>query len=99
VADIRIIGGGLPVLLGAASSFEVASVLEESMCMFAALKGAEQFQVMTSLGGCLRWVKFCSALPLSLKFRWFCQWHTASTSVLLGNYPPALFVALWLMVY
>jgi hypothetical protein len=35
VVDVRIIGGGLPVLSGTAPSFEVASVLEESMSMSA----------------------------------------------------------------
>jgi hypothetical protein len=46
------------------------------------------------LGGCLGRATFGSALPLSLKFRWFRRWRTASASVLLGNYSPALLVAL-----
>jgi hypothetical protein len=31
--DVRIVGGGLPVLLGTASTFEVASVKEASVSM------------------------------------------------------------------
>jgi hypothetical protein len=39
VVDVRIIGGGLPVLAGTAFSFEVASVPEEPVYMPAALRG------------------------------------------------------------
>jgi hypothetical protein len=60
--------GGVPVLPETASSFELASVPEESMSMSAALRGAKTFRVTTSFGGCLRGATFCSALPLSLKF-------------------------------
>jgi hypothetical protein len=51
VVDVRIIGGGLPVLPGTASSFEVASVPEASVSMSAALRGAKKFRVTTALGG------------------------------------------------
>jgi hypothetical protein len=43
VVDVRIIGGGLPVLPGTASSFEVASIPEESMAKSVALRGAKSF--------------------------------------------------------
>jgi hypothetical protein len=48
-------------------------------------------------GRSLRQETFCSALPLSLKFHQFRRGGTASASVLLGNNPPALFVALWFL--
>jgi hypothetical protein len=51
VVDVRIIEGGLPVLPGTASSFEVALVPEASVFMSAALRGAKKFRVTTSLGG------------------------------------------------
>jgi hypothetical protein len=41
MVDYRIIGGGLPVLPGTASSFEVPSVPEASVSMSAALGGAD----------------------------------------------------------
>jgi hypothetical protein len=95
VVDVRIIGGGLPVLPGTAS-FEVAKVLEESDFVSAALRGGEKVSGDDFLGGggggCLRRATFWGALPLSLKFRQFHQWHSASNSVFLGKYPPALFL-------
>jgi hypothetical protein len=51
VVDVRIIGGGLPVLPGTASSFEFASVPGTSVPMSAGLRGAKKFRVTTSLGG------------------------------------------------
>jgi hypothetical protein len=51
VVDVKIIGGGLPVLLATASSFELASVPEASVSMSDALRGANKFRVTTSLGG------------------------------------------------
>jgi hypothetical protein len=85
VADVRIIGGGLPVLPGTASSFEVASVPEVLVSMSAVLRGAKKFPVMTSLGGMFKAgdVLVCTA---------------SSASVLLGNHPPTLFVALLLLI-
>jgi hypothetical protein len=43
VVDLKIIGGGLHVLPGTASSFELASVLEASVSISAALRGAKSF--------------------------------------------------------
>jgi hypothetical protein len=53
VVDVRIIGGGLPVLLGTAFSFEVSSVLEASVSISAALRGrwAEKVLGDDFLGG------------------------------------------------
>jgi hypothetical protein len=48
VVDVRIMGGGLPVLPGTASSFELASVPEASVSMSADLRG-RKFRVTTSL--------------------------------------------------
>jgi hypothetical protein len=98
VVDVRIVGGGLPVLPGTASSFEVTSVPEASVSMSAALRRAKKFQVTTSLGGYLRLATFWFALLLSLRFRRFRRWRAACASVLLGNYHPAFFVSLWLLV-
>jgi hypothetical protein len=68
VVDVRIIGGGLIILPGTASSFEVVSVLEE----FTALRGVKMFRVTIFVGGrCLRRATFWPALPLSLMFRDF----------------------------
>jgi hypothetical protein len=53
VVDVRIIGGGVPVLPGTVSSFEVASVPEESVSMCTALKGAKKFWMTTPLGAVL----------------------------------------------
>jgi hypothetical protein len=52
-----------PVLPGTTSSFEMASVPEESVSMSAALKGAKNFRVTTSLGGMFNAgdVLFCTA--------------------------------------
>jgi hypothetical protein len=71
VVDVRIIGGGLPVSPGTASSFEVASVPEESVSMSAALRGGEKISGDDLLrgGGCLWRATSCSLLPLSMKFR------------------------------
>jgi hypothetical protein len=66
VVDVSIIGGGLPVLPGTASSIEVASVPEVSVSVSAVLRGAT----------------FWSALSLSLKFRRFRWWRAASASVI-----------------
>jgi Ca2+/Na+ antiporter len=98
VVDVRIIGGGLPALPGTASSFEVASVPEASVSMSASLRGRKKFRVTTSLGGMFNEATFCSALALSLKFRQFRRWRAACASVLLGNNPPSLFVALLFLV-
>jgi hypothetical protein len=51
VVDVGIIGGGLPVLPGTASSFEVASVPEEPVSMSTALRG-EKVSGDDLLGGC-----------------------------------------------
>jgi hypothetical protein len=51
VVEVRTTEGGLPVLPGTASSFEVASVPEESVTMSAALRGAKKFRVQTFLRG------------------------------------------------
>jgi hypothetical protein len=51
VVDVRVIGVGLPVLLGTATSFEVASVPEASVSMSAALRGAEKVSGDDFLGG------------------------------------------------
>jgi hypothetical protein len=85
-------------LPGTALSFEVASVQEESVSMSAVLRGGEKVSGDDLLRGCLRLSTFRSALPLSLKFQRFCWWQAASASVFLGNRPPALIVALWLLV-
>jgi hypothetical protein len=63
VVGVRIIGGGLPVLPGTASSFELASVPEASVSMSAALRGAKTFRVTTSFGGMFKAgdVSFCTA--------------------------------------
>jgi hypothetical protein len=51
VVDVRIITGGLPVLLGTAFSFEFASLTEASVSMSAAVREAKKFRVTTSLEG------------------------------------------------
>jgi hypothetical protein len=43
VVDVRIIGGDLPVLLGTATSFEVASEPEKPVSMSVALRGEDNF--------------------------------------------------------
>jgi hypothetical protein len=50
VAAVIIIGGGLPVFPGTASSCGVASALEESVSMVAGLRGAKKLRVTTTFG-------------------------------------------------
>jgi hypothetical protein len=51
VVDVRIIGGGLPVLPGTASSFEFASVPEASVSMSTVLGGRRNILGDDFLGG------------------------------------------------
>jgi hypothetical protein len=79
VVDVRNIGGGLPVLPGTASSFELASVPEASVSMSAALRGAKNFRVTTTFGGMFKavnvlvcTVSFFEVPPVSWVARLFC---------------------------
>jgi hypothetical protein len=51
VAAVITIGGGLPVFPGTASPCGVASALEESVSMVAALRGAKELRVTTTVEG------------------------------------------------
>jgi hypothetical protein len=54
VFAVRMMGGGLPAVLGTASSGVVASVTEESVSILDARKGAKKLRVVTSLASAAR---------------------------------------------
>jgi hypothetical protein len=97
VVDVRIIGGGLPVLPGTASSFEVAPVPEASISMSAALRGRKIFGCRLHWG-VLRRATFWPAPSLSLKLKQIRRWGAVSASIILANRPPSFFVALLSLV-
>jgi hypothetical protein len=89
VAEVRIIGGGLPVLPRTASSCAMASAPEESVSISVALRRAKIW-VATSLRG---WRVFTAAL-LFLKFGRSHRCCVAFASELLWNHPPGWIVVL-----